>query len=111
VLHFQAELVSVGMSGTYEPQGHDDAELVVLRHDFARQLVLASYCEGGPWCTCPKGCLSIERVFHETSVDGIPTSLLERASSFEIPSNGTDRQPIDLWGRMLILDSGRARLP
>ena len=52
-----------------------------------------------------------DRVFHETSVDGIPTSLLERASSFEIPWNGTDRQPIDLWGRMLILDSGRALLP
>jgi len=52
-----------------------------------------------------------DRVFHESSVDGIPTSLLERASSFEIPSDGTDRQPIDLWGQLLILDSGRALLP
>jgi len=52
-----------------------------------------------------------DRVFHETSIDGIPTSLLERASSFEIPSAGPDLQPIDHWGQLLILDSARALLP
>lgn len=52
-----------------------------------------------------------DQVFHETSTGGIPTSLLERASSFEIPSDGPDLQLVDHWGQLLILNSGRALLP
>lgn len=50
------------MNGTFEPAGHNAAELVALRHEFARQLVMAGYCDGGPWCTCVKGCLSVEQL-------------------------------------------------
>lgn len=50
------------MTGTYEPRAHGAADMVALRYEFARQLVIASHCEGDPWCTCPKGCLNVEQL-------------------------------------------------
>lgn len=52
-----------------------------------------------------------DQMFHAVSSDGIPIELLQHARSFEIPSEGPDRHPIDHWGRLLILDRGRALLP
>jgi len=104
VLHFQADLASVGMSGTYEPKGHDNAELVVLRHDFARQLVLASYCEGGPWCTCLKGCLGIQRLGRRMKVCWWAGSQHEHVSALTFESDTDYRLTREMQDAMSFLE-------
>ena len=52
-----------------------------------------------------------DQVFHAVSSEGIPIDLLQQARSFEFPSHGTDRHPIDRWGRLLVFDRGRELLP
>lgn len=52
-----------------------------------------------------------DQVIHAISSEGIPTELLQYARSFELPSEGSDRHPIDRWGQLLVFDRGRELLP
>jgi len=52
-----------------------------------------------------------DQMFHAVSKSGIPAELLSYARSFEVPAEGIDRRPVDLWGQLLIFDRGRELLP
>jgi hypothetical protein len=52
-----------------------------------------------------------DQVFYAVSSEGIPNEILQHARSFDIPSEGPDRHPIDRWGKLLVFDRGRELLP
>jgi hypothetical protein len=52
-----------------------------------------------------------DQVFVGNGTTGAPRELLESARSVEFPTEGDEQNPIDKWGRLIILDAGRLFLP
>ena len=92
------------MTGTYEPAGHSAADMVALRHEFARQLVLASHCEGGPWCTCPRGCLNIERLGRRMKVRWWAGSEGEQVSALAFENDADYYPTSEMQDAMMFLE-------